>query len=151
MDNIFQFLSSREQLAAALLAIIAVVIGKFIEKFLKKDVEQLDKTLAVRKEVRDELTVLQDEVRTLREEADTWRAKYWEQVQLNTQYQTNLLQLQSELNDVKFEMQEYRRHNILLTEKLAKYFPDDEFHRGIHESTHPISGEHPIDITDTSE
>jgi chromosome segregation ATPase len=124
MEQILKYFNSKEQFAVAILAVFAVAFGKILEKFLKKDVEELDETLAIRKALREEVDALHIDVKQLREEVDSWRGKYWTQIETNATHQATIAQLKNELTDVRAELHEYKQLNLQLSEKLSQYFPE---------------------------
>lgn len=74
--NIF----SPEVTAAGGAAIIGGIVLKLIEKlWLSKTV--VDEHAVLRKELREELDAVKDEIASLRDEVDEWREKYYSQVE----------------------------------------------------------------------
>jgi uncharacterized coiled-coil DUF342 family protein len=74
--NIF----STEAATAGVAVIIGGVFLKLIEKlWLSKTV--VDEHAILRKELREELDAVKDEIASLREEVDEWREKYYSQVE----------------------------------------------------------------------
>ena len=71
---------SPEATTAGVAAIIGGVVLKLIEKlWLSKTV--VDEHAVLRKELREELDAVKDEIASLREEVDEWREKYYSQVE----------------------------------------------------------------------
>jgi len=118
MDEILQYFNGRDQLSTIILAVMAVFIGKLLEKLLSRKLDNLNEHLTLRKELREELNALHNEVKLLRVDVDEWRAKYWEQIQINTRHQATILALQGELSDVRGLLDEYKVTNTELSHKL---------------------------------
>ena len=94
--NIF----SNEAATAGAAAIIGGVFLKLIEKlWLSKTV--VDEHAVLRKELREELDAVKDEIASLREEVDEWREKYYHQVELTTTLQVQVNGLRCELEEHK--------------------------------------------------
>lgn len=71
---------SPEATTAGVAAIVGGVVLKLIEKlWLSKTV--VDEHAVLRKELREELDAVKDEIASLREEVDEWREKYYSQVE----------------------------------------------------------------------
>ena len=71
---------SPEATTEGVAAIVGGVVLKLIEKlWLSKTV--VDEHAVLRKELREELDAVKDEIASLREEVDEWREKYYSQVE----------------------------------------------------------------------
>lgn len=108
MEELLKFIGGGEPASAVVLAVLAVGLGKILEKYLNKDVEDLKETLQLRTALREEVNALREEVQSLRREVDDWRGKYWEQVNINSSHQATIQHLQSELQDMRDELDEYK-------------------------------------------
>lgn len=97
--SIFGELSS-----AHIAAISGLTIGvglRIIEKFLNKGKENLEEHVALRKELREELDAVKEELHGLRKEVDEWRQKYYDQVELTNQLKMDIIRLTDELDEYK--------------------------------------------------
>lgn len=83
---------------------VAAVLGgigfKIIERFLNSK-EFVNEHTALRLELREELNSVKEEVESLKGEADKWRERYYEQLELNTRLQIEIAQLRLELEEYK--------------------------------------------------
>lgn len=83
---------------------VAAILGgigfKIVERFLNSK-EFVSEHTSLRSELRAELTVVREEVASLRREVDTWRDRYYDQVEVNTTLQIELAQLRLELEEYK--------------------------------------------------
>lgn len=87
---------------SALLAALGGGVGvKFIDKVLSRRSEQFQEATQIRGELWTEVAQLRATVDEWRQEADTWRAKYWEQVQENVTVRAELEQLRVEFDALK--------------------------------------------------
>ena len=74
---------------------------KFVSRATDKRKDNLTEHLELRKELREELDTVKEELYRLQKELDEWREKYYHQVELTTL-------LQVELSQLRMEMSEYR-------------------------------------------
>lgn len=81
-------------------AILGGIGFKIVERFLNAK-EFVNEQTTLRAELRDELNIVKAEVQSLRDEADEWRERYYEQVKINTLLQRQLADLRSELDDYR--------------------------------------------------
>jgi chromosome segregation ATPase len=82
----------------------ALVVGattKLITARVDRKKDNLSEHLALRKELREELDSVKEEIYRLQRELDDWREKYYQQLEVNTV-------LQAELASLKFELEEYK-------------------------------------------
>jgi peptidoglycan hydrolase CwlO-like protein len=83
---------------------VAAILGgigfKIVERFLNAK-EFVSEHTTLRSELRSELTVVKEEIISLRAEVDTWRERYYDQVEINTKLQIEIAQLRSELEEYK--------------------------------------------------
>jgi DNA repair ATPase RecN len=87
--------------AAVVTGLIAGVVIKFANKLLDSRKDKLDEHLLLRKELREELDAVLERVDKLQEELDTWKQKYFNQVQLTNELKTSILRLTHELDEYK--------------------------------------------------
>lgn len=98
-SNSAEFVSAVYGTVGALVAGAAI---QFFNKLGNKSKEELEEHIALRKELREELDSVKDELHMLQQSLDEWKEKYYHQVEL-----TNQLKLEvSKLND---ELTEYKR------------------------------------------
>lgn len=126
MDSLVNILAGQEQLWVTILAVSAVGLGKILEKFLNKDVQELNESLEMRKALREEVNSLHTQLKEInddldseRDDADEWRSKFWKEVQLNSEHQLKILQLKQDLEDTKSELQDYKELALRLTSPQA--------------------------------
>lgn len=81
-------------------AIFGGIAFKIVERFLNSK-HYVNEQLTLRLELRKELDIVRDEVIRLREEVDTWREKYYHQVEVTTLLQAQLNHLRCELDEHK--------------------------------------------------
>lgn len=80
---------------------IASVLGyKVIERFLHSRTQEQEQS-SFHAELRKELDAVRAEIFALKKEADHWRERYFEQVNINTQLQVQLSIIRIELDDYK--------------------------------------------------
>lgn len=94
----------KELSSAQLAAISGLLIGvglRIIEKFLNKGKDQLEEHVALRKELREELDAVKEELYGLRKEVDEWREKYYDQLTINNHLQAQVERLTNEIEAYK--------------------------------------------------
>lgn len=84
---------------AALGALIVGVFMKFISKLTDKRKDTLNEHLELRRELREELDAVKQEINTLQKELDEWREKYYHQVEVTTLLQAELAAMRLELSE----------------------------------------------------
>lgn len=93
------------QLNSALVAtaagLIVGVIIKFANKLLDSKKSELDEHVTLRKELREELDSVKEELYKLQEELNDWREKYFHQVELTNTLKMDILRLTDELTEYK--------------------------------------------------
>jgi predicted nuclease with TOPRIM domain len=77
------------------------VVVKFINKLLDNSREKLDEHLSLRKELREELDTVKEEITVLQAELNEWREKYYTQLEITTQLRIAMLSLTQELREYK--------------------------------------------------
>jgi len=89
-------------------AIYATVAGLFVGALIKwvnkvtdRKKDQLAEHVILRKELREELDSVKEELYKLQEELDEWKEKYYHQVELTNSLKLDILQLTEELNEYK--------------------------------------------------
>lgn len=92
---------------AALGALIVGVFMKFISKLTDKRKDALTEHLELRRELREELDAVKEEISTLQKELDEWREKYYHQLEVTTILQAELAALRIELSDYVTNSGEY--------------------------------------------
>ena len=103
-------------LVATLSALFAGVVMKMFTKLTDRRKDRLDEHVTLRKELREELDTVKEEMHQLRTEIDTWREKYYHQVET-----TNMLL--AEVAALKLELADYRNQ----TAEHESSFPRLEF------------------------
>jgi hypothetical protein len=105
--------NSLGELSAAIYATIAgLIVGgviKFFNVVSEKGKVELENNLALRKELREELGVVKEELQRLQSELDEWKQKYYNQVEITSELKLAIIKLNDELLDHK------RTHEELLT------------------------------------
>jgi len=97
--SIFQEISSTQ-----IAAISGLTIGvglRIIEKVLNKGKENLEEHITLRKELREELDAVKEELYRLRSEVDEWRQKYYDQVGITNHLSMQIEKLTNELDTYK--------------------------------------------------
>lgn len=92
---------------AAVGALIVGVLMKFASKLTDKRKDALVEHLELRKELREELDAVKEEISTLQKELDEWREKYYHQLEVTTVLQAELAALRIELSDYVTNSGEY--------------------------------------------
>lgn len=87
-----------ETYGAAIAAVFGGIGVKIVEKVLTKRSDRFSEESRIRRELRSELEAKREEVESLKKETDTWRAKYYEQMEvnlsMNQQFETFRLEVQ---------------------------------------------------------
>lgn len=93
------------QLNSAVIATIAgLIVGAFIKfanKVMDRKKDNLEEHVTLRKELREELDAVREELHKLQAELDDWREKYYQQLELTNKLKVDILQLTDELNEYK--------------------------------------------------
>lgn len=90
--------------SAVIAAVSGLIIGAAIRlgnKFFDKNKEELEEHVTLRKELREELDAVKEEITLLRQQVDEWREKYYHQVELTTQLKMDILKLNDQLDEYK--------------------------------------------------
>lgn len=88
-------------LYAGLAGLFVAFITKVASKFLDNDKTELETHVTLRKELREELDNVKNELHRLQEELSEWREKYYHQVELTNSLKVDILTLTEELNEYK--------------------------------------------------
>jgi predicted RNase H-like nuclease (RuvC/YqgF family) len=103
-------LNSIVELTSAIYAAIAAIIGGTVVKFLNSVSEggksALETHLLLRKELREELDTVKEEIQRLQIELDEWKQKYYNQVEITNELKLAIIKLNDELVDHKRAHQE---------------------------------------------
>lgn len=86
---------------AAIAGLIVGGLTKMAGKLLDRRKDELELHTTLRKELREELDAVKQELHNVRKEMDEWREKYFEQVELTTKLQADILRLTEELTEYK--------------------------------------------------
>lgn len=86
--------------AAAAGTVVAGIV-KLFNKFVESNSNDLETHVALRKELREELDTVKTELRLIQTELDTWKLKYFDQVQLTNELKLELISLGDELREYK--------------------------------------------------
>jgi uncharacterized protein YlxW (UPF0749 family) len=84
---------------AALGALVFGAMMKIVSSFTDKRKDALTEHLELRKELREELDTVKEEISILQKELDEWREKYYHQLEITTILQAELAALRLELSD----------------------------------------------------
>lgn len=90
--------------SAVIAAVSGLIIGAAIRlgnKFFDKNKEELEEHVTLRKELREELDAVKEEITLLRQQVDEWREKYYHQVELTSQLKMDILKLNDQLDEYK--------------------------------------------------
>jgi uncharacterized protein YlxW (UPF0749 family) len=88
-------------ITATVAALVVGVLMKFVSHTTDKRKDNLTEHLELRKELRDELDTVKEELYQLQKELNEWREKYYHQVELTTILQIELSQLRIEISEYK--------------------------------------------------
>jgi vacuolar-type H+-ATPase subunit I/STV1 len=82
-------------------ALVAGTILKLINKILERRSDQLTEHTILRKELREELDTVKEELCALQTALDEWKQKYYHQVEITNTLQMDVLKLTDELTEYK--------------------------------------------------
>jgi peptidoglycan hydrolase CwlO-like protein len=94
---LFDFSTIGETQAALLSAIFGGAGVKILEKLISRHSDKFNEAEKIRSELRGELEIAKKEVEDRKAEADEWREKYWHQVQLATEYLSEIEKLKNDV------------------------------------------------------
>ena len=84
--------------------VAGIVVGSFIKltsKLLDSDKDKLEEHVILRRELREELDVVKEELQLLRNALDDWKQKYYSQVELTNSLKMDVTRLTDELAEYK--------------------------------------------------
>jgi uncharacterized coiled-coil DUF342 family protein len=90
--------------SAILTGAAGLLMGFFLKvatKWADRKKDNLTEHLELRKELREELDTVKEELRQLQKDVDEWREKYYAQVEINAVLQSEISALRMELNDYR--------------------------------------------------
>lgn len=82
-------------------AIIAGGVVQYVTKLSNKKKDKLEEHLSLRKELREELDAVKEELHELQKSLDEWKEKYYHQVELTNELKLEVSRLNDELNEYK--------------------------------------------------
>lgn len=82
-------------------ALVAGAAFKLVNKLFDRKSTQLTEHLLLRKELREELDSVKEELCALQTALDEWKQKYYDQVEVNNTLRLDLLKLTDELSEYK--------------------------------------------------
>lgn len=86
---------------ASLAGLFVGAMVKLVNGVVDKRKNQLDEHLALRKELREELDAVKEELYALQAQLDEWKDKYYHQVELTNTLKMDILQLTEEVEEYK--------------------------------------------------
>lgn len=97
-SNIGEFTSAVYGTVGALVAGAGI---QFFNRLADKKKNQLDEHIALRKELREELDSVKEELHLLQESLDDWKQKYYAQVEITNELKVEVAKLTDELSEYK--------------------------------------------------
>jgi hypothetical protein len=82
-------------------AVVAGYILQYANKILNRKKENLEEHLVLRKELREELDAVKEEIFILQKSLDEWKEKYYHQVELTHALKAEVMRLTDELTEHK--------------------------------------------------
>lgn len=107
MKEITLFGEFNSAIIATLGALVVGVLMKSITKLSDKRKDALTEHLELRKELREELDTVKEEISILQKQLDEWREKYYHQLEVTTVLQAEIAALRIELSDYVTNSGEY--------------------------------------------
>lgn len=95
-------------ITATVAALVVGVLMKFVSRATEKRKDNLTEHIELRKELRDELDTVKEELYRLQKELNEWREKYYHQVEITTLLQVELSQLRIEISEYKDRTGEFK-------------------------------------------
>ena len=93
------FTKFNSEIIAALGALVFGVLMKVVSNITNKRKDTLNEHLELRRELREELDAVKQELHQLQQEIDEWREKYYHQLEITTVLQAEIAALRLELSD----------------------------------------------------
>lgn len=93
--------------------LVAVIMsaGVIVSRFIIQPKTQQQESIELRKELRDQIVYLNEQVSTLEAELDTIKKKYWEDVEIIYELRTETIKLQSTVDRVTEELDDIVSQN----------------------------------------
>jgi chromosome segregation ATPase len=82
-------------------AIVAGGVVQYVTKLSNKKKDRLEEHLSLRKELREELDAVKEELYLLQKSLDEWKEKYYHQVEVTNELKMEVSRLTDELNEYK--------------------------------------------------
>lgn len=86
---------------ASLAGLVVGVLVKVVNSSVDKRKTALDEHLALRKELREELDAVKQEMYALQQQLDEWKDKYYHQVELTNTLRVDIINLTAEVEEYK--------------------------------------------------
>jgi uncharacterized coiled-coil DUF342 family protein len=102
--DIISFLS-KEAPMAGMIAVIGGIVLKIIEKKITNPTDEINSSIALRQELRDELDSVVERLGQLQDEVNEWREKYYSQVELTAQLKLEIAVLREKLEGKLMDME----------------------------------------------
>lgn len=94
-----------EQFNSVIVATIAgLVVGtitKIVNKSFDRKKDEFEQHVTLRKELREELDAVRDELHILQKELDEWKQKYYHQLELTNSLKLDIVKLTEEVEEYK--------------------------------------------------
>jgi len=82
-------------------ALVAGSVVQYITKFSNRKKEKLEEHLVLRKELREELDAVKEELYALQKSLDEWKEKYYHKVEMTNELKMEVAKLTDELTEYK--------------------------------------------------
>jgi peptidoglycan hydrolase CwlO-like protein len=92
---------------ATTIGLILGVIFKLFNLFTENSKSDLETHLALRKELREELDTVKEELQKLQTELDEWKQKYYNQVEITNELKLAIVRMREELNEQKKNLDKF--------------------------------------------
>lgn len=100
-ENAMGFPELHPAIYAALSGFIISAAVKLTNKLFDRRKEKLEEHVILRKELREELDIVRDDLHRIQSELDEWKEKYYAQVELTNALKLDILKLTEELTEYK--------------------------------------------------
>jgi hypothetical protein len=103
IDTVAPAISSEFSTAiyAAVAGFVVGAVIKLVNRFADKDKDQLETHVILRRELREELGIVKQDLEKLQEELDEWKQKYYNQVEFTNELKLSIIKLSGELDKYK--------------------------------------------------